>query len=100
MKNRRKRRAFSSEFKKQVVDLYRSGKSRKEIIIEYDLTPSAFDKWVSQYSESSPEMSHLNPTSGSIQSEYLDTLRKEIETLKIENNILKQTVIIFSKMVD
>lgn len=100
MKNRRKRRAFSSEFKKQVVDLYRSGKSRKEIIIEYDLTPSAFDKWVSQYNESSPEISDLNPTSDSIQSEYLDTLRKEIETLKIENNILKQTVIIFSKMVD
>ncbi|GEN50389.1 transposase [Alkalibacterium pelagium] len=100
MQNRRKRRSFSQEFKKQVVDLYHSGKSRKEIIAEYDLTPSAFDKWVTQYSSALKEQSYLNRNQTFEQSECLDKLRKEIETLKIENSILKQTVIIFSRMVD
>ena len=49
---RRQRRTFSAEFKHQIVSLYRSGKSRKEILIEYDLTPSTFDRWVYQYNNS------------------------------------------------
>lgn len=100
MQKRRKRRAFSSEFKKQVVELYHTGKPRKEIIVEYDLTPSAFDKWVTQFSEVSQEMISQHQEPVFRQSEYLAQLKKEIETLKIENNILKQTVIIFSKMVE
>ena len=31
-----------------MVKLYENGKPRKEIIQEYDLTPSALDKWVKQ----------------------------------------------------
>jgi transposase len=29
-----------------MVKLYESGKPRKDIISEYDLTPSALDKWI------------------------------------------------------
>lgn len=46
---RRKRRDFTDEFKLQMVTLFQNGKSRTEIIKEYDLTPSAFNKWVKQY---------------------------------------------------
>lgn len=42
--SKRKRRTYSEAFKKQIVDLYHSGKSRQELIREYELTPSAFDK--------------------------------------------------------
>ena len=38
MSERRKKREFTDEFKKQVVSLYNNGKSRSEIIKEYDLT--------------------------------------------------------------
>ena len=41
---KRARRSFSKEFKEQVVKLYLAGKPRNEIIKEYELTPSAFDK--------------------------------------------------------
>ena len=44
MSTRRKRRTFTEDFKKQIVDLYKSDKPRKEIIEDYDLTPSDFDK--------------------------------------------------------
>ncbi len=48
MTKKRTRRTFTPEFKSQVVQLYESGKPRADIIREYDLTVSAFDKWVKQ----------------------------------------------------
>ncbi|WP_242966959.1 transposase [Desulfosporosinus sp. FKA] len=41
---------FTDEFKNQMVQLYLNGKPRAEIIREYDLGASAFDKWVKQVS--------------------------------------------------
>ena len=37
----RKRRTFTTDFKKQVVALYENGKSRQDIVSEYQLTASA-----------------------------------------------------------
>ena len=45
---KRERRTYTPEFKAQMVKLYENGKPRKDIISEYDLTPSALDKWVKQ----------------------------------------------------
>ena len=41
-------RHFTDEFKQQIVDLHNAGMKRSEIIKEYNLTPSSFDKWVKQ----------------------------------------------------
>lgn len=46
MSNRRTRRNFTEEFKKQMVQLYLNGKPSSEIIKEYDLSPSCLPKWV------------------------------------------------------
>ncbi|HAQ0009358.1 transposase, partial [Enterococcus faecium] len=46
--SRRQRRTYSKEFKQQIVNLYLAGKPRAEIIREYELTPSSFDKWMKQ----------------------------------------------------
>ena len=46
MTEKRTRRTYSEEQKKQLVELFNRGKPRGEIIHEYDLTASAFDKWV------------------------------------------------------
>ena len=42
------RRYFTDEFKQQIVDLHKAGMKRSELIKEYELTPSTFDKWVKQ----------------------------------------------------
>lgn len=42
------RRTFTEEFKRQLVTLYNAGKPRAEILAEYELTPSAFDRWVAR----------------------------------------------------
>ncbi|MDN6363765.1 MAG: IS3 family transposase [Tetragenococcus koreensis] len=97
MSTRRKRRTFTPEFKKQIVDLYRSGKSRKEIIDDYDLTPSAFDKWVRQHAQSGSfkEKDNLTP-----EQQELRELRKENTQLKMENDILKQAALIFGRKLE
>ena len=48
VKGNRPRRTFTEEFKKQMVELYNAGKSRTEIVNEYELTPSALDRWISR----------------------------------------------------
>lgn len=95
MQNRKKRRVFSQEFKRQVVELYKSGKPRKDIIADYDLTPSAFDKWVRQYDE--PEANEEDEGLTAEQKEIRE-LRKENAQLKLENEILKQAALIFGRM--
>ena len=49
--SRRPRREFTEEFKLQMVKLYNSGKPTSEIVKEYDLTRSAFMRWVEKYNK-------------------------------------------------
>ncbi|TYR81819.1 transposase [Priestia megaterium] len=61
--SKRERRTFTPEFKQQIVQLYKNGKPRKEIIREYNLTPSSLDKWLKQSQEtgSFKEKDNLTP---------------------------------------
>ena len=46
--SRKIRRYFTDDFKQQIVDLHNAGMKWSELIKEYELTPSTFDKWVRQ----------------------------------------------------
>ncbi|MRJ46477.1 IS3 family transposase [Fundicoccus ignavus] len=83
---KRKRRTFSKTFKEQVVQLYLSGKPSAEVIKEYDLTASAFDKWVRQHKESGSFEEKDNRTP---EQEELIRLRKQNQQLAMENDIFK-----------
>lgn len=45
---KQQRRTFTSEFKKQMVQLYENGKSRAAIVEEYGLIASALERWIKQ----------------------------------------------------
>lgn len=94
MTEKRKRRTFNEEFKKQLVELYKHGKPRSEILREYDLTASAFDKWVSRITETGTTRERDNRTP---QEEELLRLRKENQQLRMENDVLKQAALIFGR---
>jgi transposase len=94
MTERRQRREFTEEFKKQLVQLHNSGKPRNEIVKEYDLTASAFDKWVQRINASGSSKEKDNRTP---EQEELLRLRKENQKLKMENDILKQAALIFAQ---
>jgi len=94
MTERRKRREYTEEFKKQLVQLFNNGKSRAEIVKEYDLTPSAFDTWVMRINASGSSREADNRTP---EQEELIRLRKENQRLKMENDILKQAALILGQ---
>lgn len=93
MSTRHERRTFSEDFKKQMVQLYNIGKPRTEIIREYNLTASAFDKWVKRINASGSSRAKVNKTPEEM--EWL-RLRKVNNQLRMENDILKQAALIFA----
>ncbi|WP_082406985.1 transposase [Bacillus sp. JCM 19041] len=76
---KRERQTFTPELKKQMVQLYQSGKSRAAIAREYDLTPSSLDKWIKQATTTG---SFKEKDNRSEQEEELQRLRKELLTPK------------------
>lgn len=93
-KQRRKPRKYTDEFKKQLVDLYHSGKRRCDICREYDRYTSVFDNWVKQAETSGSFHEKDNWTP---EQEELIKLRKENQQLKMENDILKQAALILGR---
>ena len=91
---KRERRTYTPEFKEQMVKLYESGKSKNDIITEYDLTPTAFNTWIkrSQTTGSFKEKDNRSP-----EENELIKLKKENQQLKMENDILKQAALILGR---
>jgi len=90
----KERRTFTSEFKKQMVDLYENGKSRIAILNEYELSASAFDRWIkqAQTTGSFKEKDNRSP-----EENELIALRKELQRLRMENDTLKQAALIMGR---
>lgn len=91
---KRERRKFTDEFKNQMVQLYLNGKPRKDIIREYDLTPSSLDKWINQSQATGSFKEKDNLTTEEAE---LIQLRKQIKQLQMENDILKQAALILGR---
>lgn len=91
---KQQRRTFTTEFKKQMVQLFENGKSRAAIVEEYDLTASALDRWIkqSQATGSFKEKDNRSP-----EENELMAMRKELERLRMENDILKQAALIMGR---
>lgn len=91
---RQQRRTFTSEFKKQMIQLYENGKSRAALVEEYDLTASALDRWIkqSQSTGSFKEKDNRSP-----EENELIAMRKELQRLRMENDILKQAALIMGR---
>lgn len=94
MSKRRERRVYTEDFKQQMVQLFLNGKPRAEIIREYELTPSAFNKWVKQFNHSG---SFKETENRSEEQQRLLDLEKENRQLKMENDILKQAALIMGR---
>ena len=88
------RRTFTTEFKQKMVQLYENGKSRAAIVAEYDLTASALDRWIKQAQTSG---SFKEKDNRSAEENELIALRKELQRLKMENDILKQAALIMGR---
>ncbi|MCJ0965370.1 transposase [Mammaliicoccus sciuri] len=82
----KKRKTFSPEFKLQMVQLFKNGKSRKFIIHESTLTPSALTKWIKDYDKIGPFKPQDNLSE-----------HEKVEQLRMETDILKQAALIMRR---
>ncbi|MFH5181432.1 IS3 family transposase [Paenibacillus sp. TAB 01] len=83
---KQERRTFTPAFKKQLVELYKNGKSRAAIVEEYNLTASALDRWIKQDQTTGSFKEKDNRSS---EENELIALRKENQRLKMEVDIPK-----------
>ena len=90
----KKRRTFTTDFKKQLVALYENGKSRQDIVSEYELTASALDRWITQFQQSG---SFKEKDNRSPEEQELMELRKRNKQLEMEVDILKQAALIMGR---
>jgi transposase len=92
---KRKRRAFTNEFKAEAVRLVReSDKSVPTVARELDLTETALRSWVRQ-----AEIDAGRGTPGALtteEREELGRLRRENRTLRMERDILKKATAFFA----
>ena len=91
--SRRSRRKFTDEFKAETVKLIReSGRSVGSVAKELDLTETAVRNWVKK-AESSGLADSLSPDERA----ELRRLRKEIQELRMEKEILRKATVFFAK---
>jgi len=96
-KRRRKRRAFTKEFKAEAVRLCKAGdRSIRQVADDLDLTETALREWVRR-----AEVDAAGPTPGgpltSQEREELHRLRRQVKTLAMEREILKKATAFFAR---
>ena len=93
----RTRRSYAPEFRRQMVELVRSGRSPEELAKEFEPTSKSIRDWVA----------HADRDEGrradgltSAEREELARLRREIKRLKLEREILSKAAAWFARETD
>ncbi len=89
------KRKHSNDFKLMIVELLQSGQSVEQVSSEYDLNGSMIRKWRKSYE--SPSGKFTVKQELSTEQLRVKELEKELRDVKMERDILKKAVSIFSK---
>ena len=85
---------YASEFREQMVELVRSGRSPEELAREFEPSAQSIRNWVSQ-TDRDAGRSHDGPTSA--EREELRRLRRENRQLRQEREILAKAAAWFAR---
>ena len=88
-------KVYSNDFKIMIVELLESGQTAKEIGEEYAIHDNIIRRWRREYKAKSGDFSKKKELSPDQQE--LKRLKKELADIKMERDILKKAVSIFSK---
>ena len=87
----RQYKSYDEEFKKTVVSLYENGKSISELSREYGVGKSTIDSWIKRFK------TIITSTGETTNNDEILKLKKELQQVQLENEILQKAVAIFSK---
>jgi transposase len=94
---RRTRRAYTPEFRRQMVDLVRAGRSPEELAKEFEPTSKSIRDWVAQADRDGGRRADGLT---SAEREELVRLRREVKQLKLEREILSKAAAWFARETD
>jgi transposase len=86
---------YDNDFKVMIVELLQSGLKANQVGDEYGLNANMIVRWKREYASKSGDFSKKREIS--MESQELKLLRKELSNVKMERDILKKAVGIFSK---
>ena len=81
---------YDVEFKKNIVEMYQEGKAPTEIVREYGISNSVLYKWLKEYGKIKAE------DGTTVTLNEMKALKKQNAQLKMENEILKKAIAIFT----
>ena len=89
-------RRYDKEFKLNALELYKGGKPGSEICRDLGIPEGTFWGWLEEYKNNGDESFR---GSGKIKASNEETMRlqKELDIVKMERDILKKALAIFSK---
>ena len=94
---RRTHRAYAPEFRRQMVDLVRAGRSPEELAKEFEPTAKSIRDWVAQADR---DEGRRADGLTSAEREELVRLRREVKQLKLEREILSKAAAWFARETD
>jgi len=90
------RRRFTSEFKAQAVEMARNGQNVQEVAKDLEIASCILYRWMRQANAQTAQIGSegLRAVGEEAGADDLRRLRREIDHLKRENNILKKAAVI------
>lgn len=101
-----RRKTYTEDFKEMIIEVYNTGKPIKEICEEYGVSTTTLNNWINQVqpkekiSKKPIITTNRNKNNGRKESkdiEEISKLKKENEKIKMELEILKKAIAIFSQ---
>ena len=98
-----RRKNYTEDFKKMIIEVYNTGKPIKEICEEYGVSTTSLNNWINQVQpkekiSKKPIITTNKKNNHEIKDvEEISKLRKENEKVKMELEILKKAIAIFSQ---
>lgn len=89
------KKQYKNDFKVMLVELLESGKTAKELSEEYNINSGIIRRWKREFKAKSGDFSKKRELSR--EELELKALKKELRDVKMERDILKKAVSIFSK---
>ena len=89
-------RNYDKEFKTNAINLYKNGKKASAVCKDLGMPDTTFFYWIEQ-DQKEKEDSFRGSGKPRASNEELVQLRKELENVRLERDILKKAVAIFSR---
>jgi transposase len=89
-------RNYDKEFKTNAINLYKNGKKASAVCKDLGIPDTTFFYWIEQ-DQKEKEDSFRGSGKPRASNEELVQLRKELENVRLERDILKKAVAIFSR---